>query len=407
MFKNKKKRFIFFCFSLTVFFSLSAQKFEELALTPQMGWSSWNAFKKNIDEDLIRQMADIMAEEGFLDAGYCYLNIDDGWARSRDSLGFILADPEKFPSGIAALAQYVHHKGLKFGIYSSAGPKTCGGLPGSLGHEYQDAIIYAKWGVDYLKYDWCAASHLNPRVAYPLMADAIREAGRPMVFSICDGGPMKPWLWAGKIGHSWRTTYDIWPCFSCIKDHGSWKQPGVLPVIDQQDSLRKYAGPGHWNDPDMMQIGNGELTLNQNRAHFSMWCMLAAPLLLGTDLRKMSPELKEVVLNKEVIAIDQDSLGIQAMKYKNEEGVDFWFKPLCNGAWALCLLNRSNAPVSIDIDWNDIAFFDEVSQRDFNSATQLYTIRNLWTKKMEGKTRKVKKVTLPAEDVMLYHLTPM
>lgn len=219
---------------------------------------------------------------------------------------------------------------------------------------------------------------------------------------------MKPWLWAAKIGHSWRTTYDIWPCFSCIKDHGSWKQPGVLPVIDQQDSLRKYAGPGHWNDPDMMQIGNGEMTLNQNRAHFSMWCMLAAPLLLGTDLRKISSELKAVVLDKDVIAINQDSLGIQAMKYKNEKGVDYWFKPLSNGAWAFCLLNRSDAPVSIEIDWYAITIFDEVSQRNFDPSSQLYAIRNLWTKKMEGETiRKIKKVMVPAEDVLLYRLSPM
>lgn len=405
--KKVKARVVVLCVSCFVFFSAYAQKYEELALTPPMGWSSWNAFKKNIDEDLIRQMADVMAEEGFLDAGYVYLNVDDGWASRRDSLGFILADSRKFPSGMGALAEYVHRKGLKFGIYSSAGPKTCGGLPGSLGHEYQDAVMYAKWGVDYLKYDWCAATHLNPRVAYPLMADAIREAGRPMVFSMCDGGPMKPWLWAAGIGHSWRTTYDIWPCFSCIKDHGSWKQPGVLPVIDQQDSLRKYAGPGHWNDPDMMQIGNGELTMDQNRAHFSMWCMLSAPLLLGTDLRKMSPELKEVVLNREVIAIDQDSLGIQAMKYKNEKGVDFWFKPLCGDGWAFCLLNRSSDPVAIEIEWNDIVFFDEISQRYFDPSRQLYSIRNLWTGKTEGKTRKTRKLTVPAEGVLLFRLGPV
>src|ERR1043165_6347758 len=265
------------------------QKFSELALTPPMGWNSWNKFQRNINEDLIRQTADAMATNGMKDAGYQYVNIDDCWHGERDAQGFIQPDPKRFPSGIKALADYVHSKGLKLGIYSDAGNQTCAGLAGSRGHEYQDALSYAQWGVDYLKYDWCHCEDLKVQGAYATMRDALHAAGRPMVFSICEWGSNKPWEWAGPIGHLWRTTPDIWCNFDGIKDHTTWKAQGVLQILDMQKELRKYAGPGHWNDPDMLEVGNG-MSVNEDRAHFSLWCMLAAPLITGNDLRKMSPE---------------------------------------------------------------------------------------------------------------------
>ena len=254
---------------LCIPFGVKAQKFEGLADTPPMGWNSWNKFACDINEAIIRGIADAMVETGLRDAGYIYLNLDDCWHGERDSLGFIQADPVKFPSGIRALADYVHSKGLKLGIYSDAGRKTCGGRPGSFGHEYQDALQYAKWGIDYLKYDWCESEDINPVGAYNLMRDALRAAGRPVYFSMCEWGHSKPWEWASETGHSWRTTGDIYNCFDCVDEHPGWKAFGVLQILDMQNGLRKYAGPGHWNDPDMLEVGNGQ-TVSEDRAHFSM-----------------------------------------------------------------------------------------------------------------------------------------
>jgi alpha-galactosidase len=201
---------------------------------------------------------------------------------------------------LKALADYIHSKGLKLGIYSDAGWKTCGGRPGSRGYEYQDALMYAKWEIDYLKYDWCNTEGLNAEGAYLTMRDALFAAGRPIVFSLCEWGNNKPWEWGKNIGHLWRTTGDITACFDCVVDHGTWKSWGVMQILDMQDGLRIHAGPGHWNDPDMMEVGNG-LTVNENRAHFSMWCMLAAPLIAGNDLRNMDKETLEILTNKDVI----------------------------------------------------------------------------------------------------------
>jgi alpha-galactosidase len=383
----------------------SAQKYEELALTPPMGWNSWNKFACNIDEQLIRTIADAMVETGLRDAGYVYLNLDDCWHGERDSLGFIQPDPVKFPSGMKALADYVHSKGLKIGLYSDAGRKTCGGRPGSFGHEYQDALQYARWGIDYLKYDWCESENINPKGAYNLMRDAIRAAGRPVLFSMCEWGHSKPWEWAAETGHSWRTTGDIYNCFDCIDQHPGWAAFGVLQILDMQEGLRKYAGPGHWNDPDMLEVGNGQ-TEGEDRAHFSMWCMLAAPLILGNDIRNMSEATRNIILNKEVIAIDQDSLGIQGLRYRVEDGLEFWFKPLVNDEWAFCILNRTTEPRTCTLDWQTFNLYDEVSRRftDFDSKT--YAVRNLWTKQPDGYTKKSRVVTIPGHDVLLYRLVP-
>ena len=260
--------------------TVKAQKWEHLADTPQMGWSTWNKFQGNISEDIIKGIADAMVESGLRDAGYTYINIDDCWHGKRDCNGFIQVDSVKFPNGMKSVADYVHSKGLKLGIYSDAGTETCGGMPGSLGHEYQDAIQYARWDVDYLKYDWCNTPNINPQGAYQLISDALRAAGRPIFLSMCEWGNSRPWKWAKEVGHSWRTTPDIWCDFDSLRVFPGYTQFGVMQCIQFNDSLRQYAGKGYWNDPDMLEVGNG-MTENEDRAHFTMWCMMASPLILG------------------------------------------------------------------------------------------------------------------------------
>jgi len=400
----KKYFLLFSLLCLSCFSSVKAQKFEELAMTPPMGWNSWNRFACDINEEIIRGVADKMVESGLRDAGYIYLNLDDCWHGKRDSLGFITADPVKFPSGIKALADYIHSKGLKIGIYSDAGRQTCGGRPGSFGHEYQDALMYAKWGIDYLKYDWCNTEDVNPVGAYNLMRDALRAAGRPILFSMCEWGHSKPWTWAKDTGHMWRTTGDIYNCFDCVDEHPGWKAFGVMQILDMQEGLRKYAGPGHWNDPDMLEVGNGQ-TVNQDRAHFTMWCMLAAPLILGNDIRNMSADTKSIILNKDVIAVDQDTLGVQGFKAATQDSIDVWFKPLAGGKWAFCLLNRSKVNKEYTIHWQKFNIDDEISKCSTNFYNTTYAVKNLWTKKLEGNTKKDKKVLVPAQDVVLYKLS--
>ena len=380
------------------------KKFDGLALTPPMGWNSWNKFACNVDENMIKQMADAMVANGMKDAGYTFINIDDCWHGDRDSLGFIHPDPKRFPSGIKALADYVHSKGLKLGIYSDAGSQTCGGRPGSRGYEFQDAQIYASWGIDYLKYDWCNTDGLKGEGAYKTITAALRKAGRPIVLSICEWGQSKPWEWASTVGHLWRTTGDIYDCFDCIKDHGTWKSWGVMQILDMQNGLRQYAGPGHWNDPDMLEVGNGGLNKGEDKAHFSMWAMLAAPLIAGNDLRNMSKETQETLTNKEVIAINQDSLGIQGLRYNVKDSLETWVKPLKNGDWALCFLNRSAAAKTIDFDWTKEVINDTVAKRELNASTTLYKLRNLWTKSDAGNTKKPLKVLIPSHEVMMFRL---
>jgi len=397
--KNIKFLLLLFCIVL-IQISLQAQKFQGLAQTPPMGWNSWNKFACNVSEELIHETADAMVSSGMKDAGYEYVVIDDCWQVSRDSLGFIVADPKKFPSGIKALANYIHSKGLKFGIYSCAGAQTCGGRPASRGHEYQDAISYAKWGVDYLKFDWCNTENINAKGAYTTMSNALFSAGRPIVFSLCEWGDNKPWLWAKEVGHLWRTTGDIFNCFDCVEDHGTWKSWGVMQIIDKQEGLRQYAGPGHWNDPDMLEVGNG-MAVNQDRAHFSMWCMLAAPLISGNDLRSMSQQTRDVLSNKEVIAIDQDSLGVQGFRQMVKDSVETWLKPLRNGEWALCLLNRSKSVRNVELDWKTFSVIDKLSNRTLDTTgKEIYKLRDLWLKKNTGDTRKPLKAIIPGQDVL-------
>lgn len=336
--------------------------FNSLAQTPPMGWNSWNKFGCDVSESLMKEMADAMVESGMKDAGYEYIVIDDCWQVGRDSLGNIIPDPVRFPNGIKALADYIHSKGLKLGIYSCAGSYTCQGRPGSRGYQFQDARQYAAWGVDYLKYDWCSNEGQNARAAYQTMSDAIKLSGRPIVFSICEWGENQPWKWGKGIGHMWRVTPDIRDCYQCKFD---WGGVGVLDIIDIMADLYPYAGPGHWNDAEMLEIGNGGMTRDEYMTHFSMWCMLATPLMAGNDLRKMDTETKEILTNKEVIAVNQDKLGQQARRFMDMGEKEIWAKPLANGELAVCFLNRTESVWKLNYDWHKqiIYFADQVNMR--------------------------------------------
>ena len=335
-----------------------------LALTPPMGWNSWNKFGCNVDEKLIRRMADAMVSSGMRDAGYQYVVIDDCWHGERDRDGFIQANPKRFPSGMKALGDYIHAKGLKFGIYSDAGRKTCGGRPGSQGYEFQDALQYARWGVDYLKYDWCNTGTRNAQEAYTLMADALRASGRDIVFSLCEWGNQQPWLWGKTVGNLWRTTGDIYD-----KWQGRHKYMlGMLDIVDLNEPLWPYAGPGHWNDPDMLEVGNGGMTDTEYRSHFSLWAIMAAPLIAGNDLSQMDQATRKILLNREVIAVNQDALGARGRRVVKNGDREVWLKPLANGGRAVLLFNRGGQPAEIGVEWEQLGYPGHLSAR----------LRDLW-----------------------------
>jgi alpha-galactosidase len=382
--------------------SAHAQKFEGLADTPQMGWNSWNKFACDINEELIRETADAMVKNGMRDAGYRYINLDDCWHGKRDENGNIQPDPQRFPSGIKALADYVHSRGLKLGIYSDAGATTCGHKPASRGHEYQDALTYARWGVDYLKYDWCDTEGLSAKGAYTTMRDALRAAGRPILFSMCEWGDNKPWEWAQEVSHSWRTTGDITACWDCELTHGSWSSLGVLRIMDKNAPLRKYAGPGHWNDMDMLEVGNG-LTPDEERAHFSIWAMMTSPLISGNDLRRMSPATLKVLTNRDVIAVNQDKLGVQALRMIARGDFEVWIKPLDGGDWAVLFLNRGERTIDERFDWRAHPLADDLSKReaDFNKTTFRWT--DLWQQK-GGDTSRPLELKLAPHSVTMVRL---
>ena len=364
-----------------------------LALTPPMGWNSWNKFGCDVSERLIREVADAMVATGMRDAGYEYVVIDDCWQVDRDAEGNIIVDPERFPSGMKALADYVHSRGLKFGIYSDAGTKTCQGRPGSRGYEFQDARQYAVWGIDYLKYDWCSHGTQNAPASYGLMRRALSLAGRPIVFSLCEWGSNKPWLWGEGIGHLWRTTGDIQDCFDCRRD---WGGLGWTGILDLQDGLETYAGPGHWNDPDMLEVGNGGMTVPEYRAHFSLWAMLAAPLMAGNDIRSMTPEIREILINPEVIAIDQDSLGRQARRVRRDGDLEVWARELEDGGRAVALLNRSTSAAPITVEWPEIGYPAHVSAG----------VRDLWQHRNLPDATGRFTATVPSHDVVMVRITP-
>ncbi len=332
----------------------SSRAADGLALRPPMGWNSWNKFGCNVSETLVRGAADALVASGMKAAGYEYVVIDDCWQVGRAEDGAIVVDKERFPSGIRALADYVHSKGLKFGLYSDAGTKTCAGRPGSKDHEAQDARTYAAWGVDYLKYDWCSSEGQDQKDSYMKMSRALRASGHPIVFSLCEWGSSKPWTWAQGTGELWRATGDIVDCWDCSR---SWGGMGVAHIIDQMQDLYPYAGPGHWNDPDMLEVGNGGLTPAENRAHFSFWALFAAPLMAGNDLEKMTPEVKAILTNAEVIAVDQDPLGMAGRKVWDDGAREVWMRPLADGSRAVILFNRGSEPAPVAATWADLGLF--------------------------------------------------
>lgn len=315
-----------------------------LAPVPPIGFNTWNKFGCNVDERLIRETADAMVETGMLDAGYKYLVIDDCWQVDRAADGRIIADPQRFPGGMKALADYVHGKGLLFGIYSDIGPKTCAGRPGAAGHFDLDAATYAEWGVDYIKVDWCNCDDLDAPKEYASFRDALRRTGRPIVLSICEWGRNDPWTWAKGVGQLWRTTADI---------GDDWDS--VVWIVGANSRHADAAGPGGWNDPDMLEVGNGGMTFDEYKTHFSLWAIMAAPLMAGNDLRAMTAETKSVLLNKEVIAVDQDPLGVQGrVVLERGYGGQVWMKPLADGSKAVAFVNYTDRELAQYVRWSQI-----------------------------------------------------
>jgi alpha-galactosidase len=370
-----------------------------LALTPPMGWNSWNKFGCKIDEQAVRSVTDAMVSSGMRDAGYEYVVIDDCWQSGRDPDGNIVADPVKFPSGIKALADYIHSRGMKFGIYSDAGTKTCGRRSGSLGHEYQDALTYARWGADYLKYDWCFTGTRDSEEAYTTMADALRATGRDVVFSICDWGVNRPtmtdksmpWEWGEKVGNLWRTTEDIYDTWAGRKGTSL----GVVNILDLTEPLYGYAGPGHWNDPDMLEIGNGGMTDDEYRSQFSLWAIIAAPLLAGNDIAAMDEKTKEILLNREIIAVDQDKLGVAGHRVRDDGDLEVWARPLANGDRAVVLFNRSDKPADITAHWTDLSFPEALP----------LNVRDLWAHRSLGRAAGHFSARVPSHGVVMMRLT--
>ncbi|HTB96132.1 MAG TPA: glycoside hydrolase family 27 protein [Terracidiphilus sp.] len=369
----------------------------QVAQTPPMGWNSWNYFAEKVTDKDIRASADQIVSSGMRDAGYIYVNIDDTWEGERDANG-VLHTNSKFPD-MKALADYVHSKGLKIGIYSGPGPKTCAGFAGSLGHEEQDAQLYASWGIDYLKYDLCSfipevmekqapndhAEQMRIMVAaYDKMAKALKATGRPIVFSLCQYGWDSPWEWAPALGGNlWRSTGDISP---------DWDR--IYTILEQQDGLAKYAGPGHWNDPDMLEVGNGKLSLAENRAHFSMWAMVASPLLAGNDLPNMKPEIKEILTNRDVIAIDQDKLGKQGYRAYADGEDEVWIRHLSGGAMAIAVLAAG------DNRYSTHPFHLDLAKLGLHGPQQA---KNLWTGKETTLTHDMP-IEIDSHDVLLFRV---
>ncbi len=350
-----------------------------LAATPPMGWNSWNHFAGRIDDATVRAQADAMVASGMKAAGYLYINIDDTWEGQRDGQGIIHTN-QKFPD-MKALADYVHAKGLKLGIYSSPGPKTCAGFEGSYGHEEQDAQTYAAWGIDYLKYDLCSFNTMmrgaaTPELKHQMMLDAytkmhnaLLKTGRPIVFSLCQYGNDAVWRWGASVGgNAWRTTDDIQDRYLSMSNIGFG-----------QAGLAKFAGPGHWNDPDMLEVGNGGMTLDEYRTHMSLWAILAAPLLAGNDLTKMSPDTIALLTNREVLAINQDPAGQQGDRVWSEgPALEIWARPLADGSKAVGLFNRETIPMQMTVKFPQIGFDGRVKLHDIWSAKDLGAMENAY-----------------------------
>jgi alpha-galactosidase len=372
--------------------SATAQK-NDLAARPPMGWNSWNHFRDKVDDTSVRAQAEAMVSSGMRDAGYTYINIDDTWEGERDANGNIQTN-SKFPN-MKALADFVHSKGLKLGIYSSPGAKTCAKFEGSLGHELQDARTYAAWGIDYLKYDLCGlrtemhaaptpeAAHKIMVDAYVKMRDALRSTGRPIVYSLCQYGDDAVWEWGPSVGGNlWRTTGDITDTYAKMAEIGF-----------SQAGLARFAGPGHWNDPDMLEVGNGGMSLDEYRTHMSLWAILAAPLLAGNDLSTMTPETIALLTNRGVIDVDQDSAGKQGDRVSAEGPIEIWTRPLADGSKAVGIFNRHPKPLTARVDFSALGFTGAVKAKD------------LWQAKDLGSISKPYTVTVPGHGVLLLRVS--
>ncbi|MFF3909765.1 glycoside hydrolase family 27 protein [Streptomyces sp. NPDC001848] len=329
-----------------------------LARTPQMGFNDWNAYGCNVSESLIKATALAMHNDGMQAAGYQYVNIDDCWmTSSRNSAGQLVPDPAKFPDGISGTAAYVHSLGLKLGIYESAGTQTCAGYPGSLGHETTDANSFASWGVDYLKYDNCYNQGISAQTRYTAMRDALAATGRPILFSLCNWGQENVWTWGAGVGNSWRTTGDITASYS-----------SMLSIFHSNVGLASYAGPGHWNDPDMLEVGNG-MSATEDQSEISLWAEMAAPLISGTNLVNASSSTLGMLTNPRIIAVDQDSLGKQGTEVSASGGLDVLAKPLANGDVSVALFNENGSAATISTTAAAIG----------KTGASSYTLTDLWT----------------------------
>ena len=360
-----------------------------LARTPPMGWNSLTKFGCSIKEDTVKKVADAMVNTGMKAAGYDYVVVDDCWQDARDEEGNLLSDAERFPHGIQSLAEYVHGKGLKFGVESDAGSKTCQRRPGSGGHEVQDAHTFARWGVDYLKYDWCNnTGKESAQAVYTAMRDALAQSGRPIVFSMSERGTAKPWTWAKDVANLWRTGDEVANRWD-VRARGSGV--GIVNLLDLDVGLADFAGPGHWNDPGLLAAGNGGLSLNEYRSQFSLWCMLAAPLIAANDPDTMSKDVAAILTNTEAIAVDQDPLGKQAKRVFHEDQHDIFVKPLQDGGIAAVLLNRGTDQEAITLKWANAGL----------PAGKTVSVRNLWEHKDLGQFSGDYSTMVPAHSVVM------
>jgi alpha-galactosidase len=357
-----------------------------LARTPQMGFNNWNLTQcgSQFNEAFVEGIADTLVSTGLKDAGYRYVNLDDCWAQSsRDSKGNLVPDKDRFPHGIKAVADYVHSKGLKFGLYTSAGTKTCNkaGFPGALGHEKQDAALWASWGVDYLKYDNCNNQGQDAKKRYTAMRDALAATGRPILYSICEWGQNQPWTWAALVGNSWRTTGDINDSYS-----------KMLSIYKANIKLGRYAGPGHWNDPDMLEVGNGKMSDTEYRSHFTLWAMMAAPLLIGSDIRKASSATLTILRNADVIALDQDAKGVQGNEISSSNGLHVIRKPLADGDIAVALFNETGTTAKISTTLSAIG-----------ASAGTHSLTDLWSKAKSSTTGTISAL-VPAHGTVVFRV---
>lgn len=373
----------------------------KLAPTPPMGWMTWNLFKGNINEKLIRETADAMVESGLADAGYKYIFIDDLWQGGRDAQNNIIPDAKKFPSGIKALADYVHSKGLKLGIYSDAAQLTCGGYTASLGFEEQDARTFASWGIDYLKYDYCNAPEdsATARLRYRTMADALQKSGRDIVLGVCEWGQRQAEEWCESVGGQlWRTSYDVRDMWKDVVKQGGM---GILDIINITAPISKYARQGQWPDMDMLVVGlNGKggpssdlggvgCNYTEYQTQMSMWCMLSSPLALSNDLRKLTEQDKRIILNKEVIAINQDSLGKVAERKVNADNYQVFVRPLSGNRYAVAMMNTADKAQKLSINFKQIGLNGAYKVRDVWQHKQIATKASKWSGRVEAHETKV------------------